>query len=162
MNNERIPGGEAGQNVVMGIKAIAQFLNGLGGKLDVIAEGLRADDPNSEGAAGLLDDLFNAVNDQRRDAEDLTNKARELAAIAEGDAPFLPDAYYEREAIKVLRAAQDMGSSAFGLRQFICDAVVKAHAVYSERYAKPFPDQDAVTAVVEAVVEDQTPGESPS
>lgn len=148
MNSARIQGGEVGQTVVVGVEAMARFLSGLSGKLDVIAEGLRADDPNSEGAAGLLDDLFCAVNNQGRDAEDLAGKARELAAIAGGSAPFLPETSYEREAIKVLRAAQDMGSSAFGLRQFICDAVVRAYAVYAERYAKPFPDQEAVTAMV--------------
>ncbi len=153
MRKEQIPGGEIGERVLRGIEDTSRFLYALENKVEVIASALCAGDPNAEGAAGLLYDLSTAIYDKAEEQKELAGKARELAAIADGSAPFLPQTAYEREAIKVLREAQDRGSLGFTQREFLCNAVVKANAVFVERFAKPYPDETDVAAVVEALSE---------
>jgi hypothetical protein len=82
----------------------------------------------------------------------LPEKTRELAGIAAGKGPLLPETFSEEALFKALAEARKMPHG-LTARNFMCEAALKAFAVYKEKYAEPYPHEKAVEAVVEATME---------
>lgn len=155
MNNERIPGGEVGRTVVKGIEGHREFLRATSERLSFIANGMGVKFPNLNGAVALLRDVNEMIHNQIEDTEDLPTTARELAAIAEGQAPFLPRTRYEQEAVEALKRAQaaepDFHFATLPLTEVMCRAVVIAEKAFKERCKSVLVSDDDVAAVVEGV-----------
>jgi len=147
MLNERIPGGEIGDKVVRGIEGQREFLRATSERLSFIANGMGVEFPNIKGAVALLRDINEMIHNQIEDTEDLPATARGLAAIAEGEAPFIPKTRHEEEAIAALKRAQD-GDFDLSLSRVLCRAVVQAEKAFTERCKSVRIDDEGVAAMV--------------
>lgn len=142
-------GSALGEEVVSKAGEIIRFLDDIDERVRFVADGLKADEPNTKGAELILWDISRAILElvHENGGEALPGKARELAAIAGGQAPLLPETHKE---VKLFEALKEARGHWHGLtaRNFMCDAALEAFSVFKEQYAEPFPREEAVAAVV--------------
>lgn len=152
MDDKEYQGGKLGEDVVRGVDWLTEFLRDFVDRLSFISEGLGTEEPTIRGAELALRDAETSMWEMISNAEKLPDKARELAEIAEGKGPLLPETFSEVDLFKALKEARGMvhGLTA---RNFMCEAALKAFEVYKEKYAEPYPREEAVAAVVEATME---------
>lgn len=152
MVDETYPGGRVGEEVIRSVDRLADYLRDFVDRLNFIADGLAGNDPNVNGAGLALRDAEKSMWELMDDMEKLPAMARELAEMAEGKAILLPETHHEQELFNALKAARGMVDH-LTPRRFICEAGLKAFKTYKERYAEPYPHDEAVNAVVDATME---------
>jgi|GEM_PF-2579514 len=150
-SDKEYPGGKLGEDVVRGVDGVAAFLRDFVDRLSFIAEGLGCNEPTIRGAELAVRDAEKTMWEMLDTVDDLPKKARELAGVAEGKGPLLPETFSEVALFKALAEARGMvhGLTA---RNFMCEAALKAFEAYKTRYAEPFPREEAVAAIVEATM----------
>lgn len=141
------PGGQLGETVIRESEWLVELLNELSDRLEFVAKGLSADDPCINGATMICWDMVRTIEDKLHGegSKDLPAMARELAEIAEGQAPLLPETHQEVKLFEALKKARAYRLTA---RNFMCDAALEAYKRFKEQYAEPYPGEETVAAVV--------------
>ncbi|MEA5089261.1 MULTISPECIES: hypothetical protein [Solidesulfovibrio] len=161
MSDKEYQGGKLGEDVVRGVDWLAEFLRDFVDRLSFIAEGLGGKEPTIRGAELAVRDAEKTMWEMIDTVKGLPEKTRELAEIAEGKGPLLPETFSEVELFKALAEAREMPHG-LTARNFMCEAAIKAFEVYKEKYAEPYPHEEAVAAVVEATMEKMPEAEGAS
>ena len=151
MGAKEYQGGKLGEEVVRGVDWLAEYLRDFVDRLSFIAEGLGGKEPTIRGAELALRDAERSAWEIIENLQQLPTQARQLAEIAEGKGPLLPETFSEVALFKALAEAREMPHG-LTARNFMCEAAIKAFEVYKDKYAEPYPHEEAVEAVVEATM----------
>jgi hypothetical protein len=145
-------GGILGRQLVGDIESVQLFMDGLSDRLGFLRGGLEGRDPDIGGAVGFLSDLVESTYEWSQDLKDIAGKAKQLAEIAEGEAPILPNTTGEADLFEAIKRGRRDHFEA----DFICKAGLAAARIFHERFARrkllPEP-QDEADAVEEAASE---------
>jgi hypothetical protein len=112
---------------------------------------------DAEAGMGLLCAVEVALDNLAGDAEDNIKHVLELDAVAAKESSFLIRGHGEHQLFDALQEGRQVGGFCV---EFMARAARKALEVYRADHQmpkEPIPDESVVNAVVEAVLEDQTP-----